>query len=261
MAAHGRRPHEAGRRLRGNSALAAAAPRSGGVSASRFASQLDGLLAAALRAVARDVQALRVPAVILLLLDHSSQHPEEHPLHACHSVGVVTLVLVPERGGLHVQQAVGLGIRLGPFEWHRPPVAKVDLGPDQCDYHARLRIFAQFSQPLVQAQERRLIAHVEDQQGPVRGAVVVCRDGLELLLPRRVPDLQRVVLAGLRVDQVLLEEGDSDSRLRFGQWLVVDEPMDQGGLTHRGVADEDNLHRTGLTPAPSTGAGERELCC
>eukprot|EP00401_Gymnodinium_catenatum_P035051 CAMPEP_0117546246 /NCGR_PEP_ID=MMETSP0784-20121206/46509_1 /TAXON_ID=39447 /ORGANISM="" /LENGTH=73 /DNA_ID=CAMNT_0005343113 /DNA_START=478 /DNA_END=699 /DNA_ORIENTATION=+ len=66
--------------------------------------------------------------------------------------------------------------------------------------------------------------------------------GLELLLASGVPDLEGVLLVSLHIDECLLEEGDSDSRLRLRKQDVVDEAVDQRRLPDRRITDEHDFH-------------------
>lgn len=98
--------------------------------------------------------------------------------------------------------------------------------------------------PVSQVAKALPVVQAEGEQAAVGAAVERRAEAAEALLTRRVPDLQRDLLAVHL--QLLVEELHADGVEEVGVEFVGDVSVHERGLAHAAVAQKDDLHEGGL---------------
>ena len=172
--------------------------------------------------LAVDLDGLVVPVQTdepaLHLVQDGGGRPQEGPLHILLTLGRC----------LDVQHFVVPRQLQGVAPTHHPLVDQVALVADQHQYHISVTVAAHIFDPPGCISEGLPPCHVEHHQSSGTGAVVGASYRPELLLSRRVPNLQ---LDGLAVEQHCFGcELDSDCELVVGVEPIFNEAAYEAGF-------------------------------
>lgn len=124
---------------------------------------------------------------------------------------------------------------------NRSLVPQVALIANEQDLHVRVAVVAGLLQPVAHMLERMPAGDVVHQQCAYRSPIVGPGDGPEILLPRRVPDLQLHIL--VPHEDLLGPELHPDGHIMVFTRFVLNELEDDAGFAHPRVPDQDELEQ------------------